>query len=97
MKKRKIQIKKLSLQKHTIASVNANSLQGGTGGNITLLETRIVLICDTNTNLTDDTVTTVLSNVETKCITDPGFGCPSNPDGPCTTTNIPIVKTFGLC
>ncbi len=49
MKNRKIQFKKLSLQKNTIASVNTNSVQGGIA-NTTFLNTRFALVCDTKTN-----------------------------------------------
>ncbi|MGH1385977.1 hypothetical protein [Kordia sp.] len=74
MKKRKINLKMLSLQKQTIASVNAQSIQGGT--NITLLETQLVIICAT-TFTVGPTIPVTLSEVKTKCITCPGFGCPS--------------------
>ena len=87
MKKQKVNLKKLSLQKHTIASVNAQSIQGGTG--TTFFETRIVLICQTN--ITTITIPiTGLSEVETKCITCPGFGCPSENGKTCATDG-PII------
>lgn len=67
MKKQKIHLKRLSLQKKTIAAVNVNSIQGGTIGNTTILETRLAIICQTNpTNIT--VAVTVFSKVETKCI-----------------------------
>lgn len=64
MKNRKIQLKKLSLHKKTIASVNANAVQGGTG---TLLETQLVVICTTTYTVVPNTLTD-LSKVKTKCI-----------------------------
>lgn len=90
MKKRKINLKRLSLQKKTIASVNANSIQGGTIGNTTFLATQLVIICTTTFNVPN--TTTRLSNVETYCITCPGFGCPSE-DGKTCPTDGPIIKT----
>ncbi len=91
MKKQKVNLKKLSLQKSTIASVNANSIQGGTIGNTTFLETQLVIICTTTFNVPN--TTTRLSNVETYCITCPGFGCPSD-DGKTCATDGSIIKTI---
>jgi len=45
MKKKKIKLQKLSLEKQTIASVNSNEIQGGLA--TTHLETRFVTICKT--------------------------------------------------
>lgn len=88
MKKRKIQRKKLSLHKNTIAAVNANAIQGGTiGTNITLLETRLAIICTTTTTVTN-TVTLRKTVCEITCIE-----CPTDNIIVCPGT---IVKTT-LC
>lgn len=75
MKKQKLNLKKLSLQKQTIASVNVEAIQGGTG--ITHLETQLVIICQTTFTVTNPTIPITLSEVKTRCITDPGMACPS--------------------
>jgi hypothetical protein len=65
MKKRKINLKKLSLQKRTIAAMNANSVQGGTG---TLLETQVFVICHTLINTTIVSATNTVVEVTKTCI-----------------------------
>lgn len=62
MKKRNVTLKKLALQKKTIANMNANSVQGGTGG---ALETQIVIICATTIN-TD--IVTIGATVRPTCV-----------------------------
>lgn len=64
MKKRKVNLKKLSLQKKTIASINADSVKGGAG---TILETNIAAICNTaiNTGGVPTTIVTTLPVLKT--------------------------------
>ena len=89
MKKQKVTLKKLSLQKQTIASVHAKAIQGGTGITTTFLETRLGLICQTNpTGITIPV--TAFSVVETKCVTDETCKTDCDPD---TCPGI-IIKTF---
>jgi hypothetical protein len=69
MKKRKIRLQKLSLEKQTIASVNSETIQGGTG--TIMFETRIIVICKTLYNTIATTVggSAVVCSQKTYCLT----------------------------